>query len=75
MNAELIAESYRKELGLPYNELLSYLRENICYELDEDMRAGLDLYYNLAHQHGLTEDARPLKFVGDGAQAVTSIMR
>ena len=71
MNAELIAESYRKELGLPYRELLSYLRENICYELDEDMRAGLDLYYNLAHRHGLAESARPLKFVGVGAEVVT----
>lgn len=71
-NAELIAESYTGELGLPYGELLSYLRENICYELDEDMRAGLDLYYNLAHRHGLAESARPLKFVGGGAEVVTS---
>jgi len=69
MNAELIAETYSKDLGLPYSELLSYLCENICYELDEDMRAGLNLYYQLAHRHGLAQTARPLKFV-DGVEVV-----
>jgi len=62
-HAEEIARQYEGELGLSRPELLSYLRENICYELDEEMHAGLELFYHLAHKHGLTKTARPLRFV------------
>jgi hypothetical protein len=30
------------------------------------MRAGLELYFRLAHKHGLTPADRPLKFLGTG---------
>jgi chorismate dehydratase len=62
--AEEIAAAYEELLKLPRAELLAYLRENICYELNEEMREGLELYFRLAYRHGLVPDARPLKFLG-----------
>lgn len=61
-HADEIAAQYEAELGLPRAELLSYLRDNICYELDGEMRAGLELFYRLAHGHGLIGEVRPLKW-------------
>jgi chorismate dehydratase len=62
-NVEEIIALYQTELALPREELREYLLENISYKLDEEMRAGLELYYKLAHKHGLIPAARPLKFV------------
>jgi chorismate dehydratase len=57
---EIVAE-YERELSLPRAELRDYLTENICFDLNEEMRAGLELFFRLAHKHGLTESAKPLK--------------
>ncbi|HEX5707456.1 MAG TPA: menaquinone biosynthesis protein [Pyrinomonadaceae bacterium] len=57
---EEIAAQYEGDLGLARAELLSYLRENICFELDEELVAGLKLFYKLAHRHSITETLRPL---------------
>lgn len=62
-HVEEIVEEYAGALQLPRAGLLTYLRENVCFELDEDMRAGLDLFYKLAEKHGLIERARPLKML------------
>jgi chorismate dehydratase len=59
-----IVDHYRPVLGLPRNTLEEYLKENICFYLDEDMRAGLDLYFRLAHKHRLLETLKPLKTIG-----------
>jgi chorismate dehydratase len=61
-----IAAEYERELGRPRAELVRYLTENICFELDEGMRAGLELFFRLAHKHGVTCESRPLKFLGAG---------
>ncbi|HYH87223.1 MAG TPA: menaquinone biosynthesis protein [Pyrinomonadaceae bacterium] len=63
---EVIAAEYERELGRPREELVKYLRENICFELDEEMRAGLELFFRLAHKHGVTQQFRPLRFL-DGS--------
>jgi chorismate dehydratase len=60
---EEIAAGYERELGRPRAELVRYLTENICFELDEAMRAGLELFFRLAHKHGVTQSLRPLKFL------------
>jgi chorismate dehydratase len=57
---EIVAE-YSGELGLPREELREYLTENISFHLDEEMRAGLELFFRLAHKHGLTPELRPLR--------------
>ncbi|MFL6284128.1 MAG: menaquinone biosynthetic enzyme MqnA/MqnD family protein [Pyrinomonadaceae bacterium] len=67
-SVEEIAAEYARELGRPHAELVSYLTRNICFELDEEMSAGLELFFRLAHKHGVTRELRPLKFLGtDGA--------
>lgn len=60
---EEIVSEYERELKLPRAELRAYLTENICFELNEDLRAGLELFYELAHKHKLIEELKPLAFI------------
>jgi chorismate dehydratase len=62
-HAEEIAARYEVELKLPRAELLSYLRDNLSFELNAEMRAGLELYFRLAHKHGLAPAARRLRWL------------
>ena len=55
-----IIEEYEQRLGLTRNELETYLTENITFILDEDLRKGLQLYFELAHKHGLIPVLKPL---------------
>ena len=64
-HAEEIAAEYVKEIGLPHSELLKYLSENVNYDLDEENLAGLQLYFQMARECGLIDEARPLKFADD----------
>jgi chorismate dehydratase len=57
---EIVAE-YEQSLRLPRAELRDYLTNNVCFELNEEMRAGLELYFALAYKHGLTEGVKPLR--------------
>jgi len=57
---EIISE-YQKLLGLSRDSLQDYLDKNICFRLDNQMQQGLNLYYELAHKHGLIEVIKPLK--------------
>ena len=66
-HVEEIAAEYESELGRPRAELVRYLRRNICFELDEEMSAGLELYFRLAHKHGVIEGLRPPKWLGTPA--------
>lgn len=59
-----IVDEYDRVLGLPRAGLLSYLRDNICFEPDAEMLSGLELYFRLAHRHGITGEPRPLRFLG-----------
>jgi chorismate dehydratase len=58
---EEIIDQYGRQLRLPREELRKYLTENVCFDLNEEMRAGLELYFHLAHKHGLIERVRPLR--------------
>lgn len=62
---EEIVAVYERELNLPRAELRSYLTDNICFDLNADMRAGLELFFRLAHKHELTEGVRPLQMLGE----------
>ncbi|MBA3241101.1 MAG: menaquinone biosynthesis protein [Acidobacteria bacterium] len=66
-SVEEIAAVYEAGLGRPHAELVAYLRDHICYEVDEEMRAGLELYFRLAHKHGLIPELRPLRMIGTRA--------
>ncbi len=63
-HVEEIAALYSETIGLPPREIKTYLLENISFALDEEMRAGLDLFYRLAHKHGIIGQVRPLRMLG-----------
>jgi chorismate dehydratase len=65
-HTEEIACHYSRELGLPREDLISYLTENISYDLDEESLGGLRLYFDLASRCGLIDEARPLAFAREG---------
>jgi chorismate dehydratase len=52
---DAIAANYRDEIGLTHADMVDYLSNNISYSIDESMRKGLELYFKLAHENGLTE--------------------
>jgi chorismate dehydratase len=62
-HADEIVRIYEGTLGLDRTELRTYLLESICYQLDDEMLAGLDLFYHLAHKHKIIKKVRPLKFL------------
>jgi chorismate dehydratase len=55
-----IIDFYQPLLGLPRGELQTYLDENLSFGFDDELRAGLDLYYKLAHKHDLIPAVKPL---------------
>lgn len=52
------------KVPLPPTELRTYLHENICYNLDDELLAGLKLYYQLARKHELVPQLRDINFFG-----------
>src|SRR5262249_19299040 len=57
-----IGAEYAGRLGLPHHELVSYLTENISFDLDEECLSGLRLYYELARKSGLIDKAAEISF-------------
>lgn len=62
-HAEQLADIYSERLGLSSSDLLSYLTENISYDLDEECLRGLRLYYELAYECALIAEPRDLNFL------------
>jgi chorismate dehydratase len=60
---EQIASQYAIELNLPEDDLLSYLRDNVNYDLDEENIAGLQRYFDLAYDCGLIPQNHELRFL------------
>ncbi|HUJ41606.1 MAG TPA: menaquinone biosynthesis protein [Candidatus Acidoferrales bacterium] len=60
-----IAANAAATLGLPQAHLESYLLENINYSLDDENRAGLELYFQKAADAGLVPYHQPLKYAGE----------
>ena len=60
---ESIVDYYLARMPLSRNELRSYLTENIAFELDDQMRQGLELYFKLAAKHDLIDSAKEPFFV------------
>jgi chorismate dehydratase len=58
-----IAAEYRTRLSLTAEEINDYLTRNIAFQMDEEMRRGLELYFELAQKHKLIDQARPLNFI------------
>jgi chorismate dehydratase len=60
---ETIVQEYKNKIPMSVDDLRRYLTENIVFEVDESMRRGLGLYYELAHKHGLIDAVKPLRFL------------
>jgi len=60
---EEIVAFYEPLLNLSATELRSYLSENISFSISDEMRAGMDLYFQLAYKHGLITTLKPLKTI------------
>lgn len=58
-----IAANYETHISLTREDLKNYLSKNISYEIDENMRKGLRLYFELAFKHRLIENLKPLNFI------------
>jgi chorismate dehydratase len=61
-NISDIAEGAALKLDLPARSLERYLRENIDFWLDAENIAGLQLYYKLCAEAGLTASVKPIEF-------------
>ena len=68
-NESGIISDYQRLLGLSRESLQEYLDRNICFRLDNQMQQGLDLYFQLAHEHGLIDRVKPLKMLESLAEA------
>jgi chorismate dehydratase len=58
-----IASAYEPKLRIAQDELKSYLTENISFALDDQLMAGLELFFRLAEKHGLIDENRNLKML------------
>ena len=62
-NLDQLIASYPHRIPFPADEMRQYLIENIGFKVDEDMRKGLTLYFDLAKKHQLIEQTKPLRFI------------
>lgn len=60
---EEIIDFYLPQVSLSENDFRRYLTENISYALDEELLAGLRLYYRLASKHDLIPGVKPIQFL------------
>jgi chorismate dehydratase len=58
-----IVELYKDTLNRSTIELRSYLLENICFTMDEEMYAGMELFYKLAYKHKLIPELKSLTMI------------
>ena len=58
-----IAAEYRQRLSLSAEEIKDYLTRNIVFQIDEEMKRGLEFYFELAQKHKLIDEARTLEFM------------
>lgn len=70
---EALAAACSADLGIPVEDLLSYLRLNVNYDLDDENLRGLARYYELAHQYGLIAQNRPLDFLQERIGNVSAV--
>ena len=59
-----IVANYESDIQLGNGEMLDYLSNNISYSIDDSMKGGLKLYFQLAQKYNLIASNRPLMFIG-----------
>ncbi|HMK29143.1 MAG TPA: menaquinone biosynthesis protein [Terriglobales bacterium] len=66
-NVSLLAREWAPRLGLPQEEITSYLTHNIHYYLDRENVEGLNLFYRYAAECGLIAAPPTIRFIGSAA--------
>lgn len=69
---EVILSHYEREIPLTRDELREYLTDDITFHIDEPMKRGMKLYFDLAYKHHLIEQVKPLMFLDSRPQKVQS---
>ena len=59
-----IVANYETDIHLGRDEMRTYLSQNISYCIDDSMRHGMGLYFELAAKNRLIDENKPLLFVG-----------
>jgi len=62
-NLDAIAAQYASQIALSRAEIGCYLTENIAFGMDDEMKKGLQLYFDLARKHKLIEEVKPMEFI------------
>jgi chorismate dehydratase len=62
-NLDQVIANYPHRIPFSAAEMRQYLIENIEFKVDEEMRNGLTLYFDLAEKHRLVEETKPLNFI------------
>jgi chorismate dehydratase len=60
---EEIVSEYVRKIEMPASEIREYLTRNIVFEIDEELRKGMQLYFELAHTHGQIGELKRLEFI------------
>ena len=63
-NLDRVIADYPHPIEISNAEIKQYLTENIVFHVDEEMRKGVQLYFELAEKHALSESTKELVFVG-----------
>lgn len=58
-----IAAGYEDRPPLSSDEIKDYLTRNIAFQMDEKMKQGLELYFELGQRHGLIKRVKPLEYM------------
>ncbi len=66
-----IAAENETPVGLSREEIKTYLTENIAFRVDEEMQKGLTLYFELAGEHNLIPQDKPLPSIRVGMKVTT----
>jgi chorismate dehydratase len=61
-NLDRVIADYQHPIEFSRADITQYLTENIVFHVDEEMRKGLNLYFELAQKHRLIETTRSVMF-------------
>jgi len=62
-NLDDIAAQYGRQIGLSPEEIKQYLTQNIALGMDDEMKKGLELYFELAYKHQLITKKKSVTFI------------
>lgn len=60
---EEILSHYEQEIPLAHNELEEYLTKDITFHIDQPMKEGMKLYFELAYKHRLIPELKELQLI------------